>query len=534
MLELDSGAGQLTNLDHTVHANKAICFISPYPYFDAFREFLLYIYKLSISNSTEKRVPIEFLLYHFCSLQAPGLTRTVPRISYKLDPHTTINLKLNNSLFRSNSVTNNDLPQRLQFTENSNSTSSSPSSALLFPPQSSTLTQNPVSPLSSLSSTWTSILLADLSVDNLRRVILFTLLEFKIVFHSLDRDRVTRALEALKSLLFPLKWQLTYIPMCPREVLHNQKEYCSLLDSPHSVMIGVSTEFLNEDLKEDVLFVNMDAGNLHFETSYSENRAIQSLIMENINSIFPSTMNENDQKLLKQCKEKILQEAPTLLNPFGQSVAARESRLSTASGDLLLNQSFTGKESDELATVRRSIEQNIAQVFLNNLSFIFGNYRRFILTKTQRIDDPSVTDLMRVGDFIQDSVRKTNKANKYSLNKNSKVLDLFYQKLTDSQSFVSFIQEVNYVGEGSKEHIEFFDKWTEQTCKFDSDGVEVFVPFRGGFENGLQRKVSSDSGEVHDVIEAPNGEDDMQDVHFDGKFPELKSHLFNVRVEHTV
>ena len=102
-----------------------------------------------------------------------------------------------------------------------------------------------------------------------------------------------------------------------------------------------------------------------------------------------------------------------------------------------------------------------------------------------------MTDLIRVKDFINDNVVKIGKSNKFSLSKKLDELKLFYQKLTDSQLFVSFIQEVNYVGQGSKEHIEFFDKWTEQTRKFDSDGVEVFVAFNqsvSGFNVGGKKK----------------------------------------------
>lgn len=46
-----------------VHTNKCICVLSHYPFFDAFKKFLLAIYRLSISGS--QSVPLErlFALY---------------------------------------------------------------------------------------------------------------------------------------------------------------------------------------------------------------------------------------------------------------------------------------------------------------------------------------------------------------------------------------------------------------------------------------------------------------------------------------
>ena len=64
-------------------------------------------------------------------------------------------------------------------------------------------------------------------------------------------------------------------------------------------------------------------------------------------------------------------------------------------------------------------------------------------------------DLIQVDRFVHDNVVKIGRGNKFSLSKKQDELKLFYKKITESQLFVSFIQEVNYVGQGSKEHIEF-------------------------------------------------------------------------------
>ena len=42
---------------YIVHTNKCLCVLSHYPFFDAFRKFLLAIYRLSISGS--QAIPLE-------------------------------------------------------------------------------------------------------------------------------------------------------------------------------------------------------------------------------------------------------------------------------------------------------------------------------------------------------------------------------------------------------------------------------------------------------------------------------------------
>ena len=45
------------NTDKTVHRNKCICLLSQWPFFDTFRKFLSYLYRISISGP--HTVPIE-------------------------------------------------------------------------------------------------------------------------------------------------------------------------------------------------------------------------------------------------------------------------------------------------------------------------------------------------------------------------------------------------------------------------------------------------------------------------------------------
>ena len=82
----------------------------------------------------------------------------------------------------------------------------------------------------SISSHWT--LLTCLDVDNCISLIRLILLEQKIVLHSSKPALLTTIGEALRSVLFPLQWKCTYIPMCPLA-------FSSYLQAPVPFIIGI-------------------------------------------------------------------------------------------------------------------------------------------------------------------------------------------------------------------------------------------------------------------------------------------------------
>lgn len=54
---------QQYNIQKTVHVRKAICLLSHWPFFDAFKKFLSQLYKVSITGPHQ--VPIERHISHF-------------------------------------------------------------------------------------------------------------------------------------------------------------------------------------------------------------------------------------------------------------------------------------------------------------------------------------------------------------------------------------------------------------------------------------------------------------------------------------
>uniref|UniRef100_A0A9J7Z3S6 DENN/MADD domain containing 4A n=1 Tax=Cyprinus carpio carpio TaxID=630221 RepID=A0A9J7Z3S6_CYPCA len=73
----------------TVHTNKSICLLSHWPFFDAFRNFLTFLYRYSISGP--HTLPIEKHISHFMH-KVPFPSSQRPRILVQLSPHDSLML----------------------------------------------------------------------------------------------------------------------------------------------------------------------------------------------------------------------------------------------------------------------------------------------------------------------------------------------------------------------------------------------------------------------------------------------------------
>uniref|UniRef100_A0A8C7X4D1 UDENN domain-containing protein n=1 Tax=Oryzias sinensis TaxID=183150 RepID=A0A8C7X4D1_9TELE len=73
----------------SVHTNKCICLLSHWPFFDAFRKFLTFLYRYSISGP--HALPIEKHISHFMH-KVPFPSSQRPRILVQLSPHDSLML----------------------------------------------------------------------------------------------------------------------------------------------------------------------------------------------------------------------------------------------------------------------------------------------------------------------------------------------------------------------------------------------------------------------------------------------------------
>uniref|UniRef100_A0A3B3RIZ5 DENN domain containing 4C n=1 Tax=Paramormyrops kingsleyae TaxID=1676925 RepID=A0A3B3RIZ5_9TELE len=189
-----------------VNTNKCICLLSRWPFFESFRKFLMFLYKLSVSGPHP--LPIEKHISHFMhNVSFPSPQR--PRILVQLSAHDSL-----------------------------------------------ILSQPVCTPLP-LSGADFRTLLSNLGAEHCATVLHFVLMESKILLHSLRPDVLTGVAEAVVAMIFPLQWQCPYIPLCPLSL-------AGVLNAPCPFIVGVDSRYF--DLYEpppDVVCVDLDTNTVY-------------------------------------------------------------------------------------------------------------------------------------------------------------------------------------------------------------------------------------------------------------------------------
>ncbi|XP_029310522.1 LOW QUALITY PROTEIN: DENN domain-containing protein 4C [Cottoperca gobio] len=189
-----------------VNTNKCICLLSRWPFFESFRKFLMFLYKLSVSGPHP--LPIEKHISHFMhNVSFPSPQR--PRILVQLSPHDTL-----------------------------------------------ILSQPVCTPLP-LSGADYGTLLMNLGSENCATVLHFILLESKILLHSLRPAVLTGVAEAVVAMIFPFQWQCPYIPLCPLSL-------AGVLNAPCPFIVGVDSRYFDlYDPPPDVVCVDLDTNTIY-------------------------------------------------------------------------------------------------------------------------------------------------------------------------------------------------------------------------------------------------------------------------------
>ncbi|XP_047436015.1 C-myc promoter-binding protein-like isoform X2 [Mugil cephalus] len=194
-----------TNSSRSVHTNKCICLLSHWPFFDAFRKFLTFLYRYSISGPHAQ--PIEKHISHFMH-KVPFPSSQRPRILVQLSPHDSLMLS------------------------------------------------QPVSSPLPLSGGRFSTLLQNLGPENAVTLLVFAVTEHKILVHSLRPAVLTSVTEALVSMIFPFHWPCPYIPLCPLAL-------ADVLSAPCPFIVGVDSRYFDlYDPPPDVSCVDLDTNTI--------------------------------------------------------------------------------------------------------------------------------------------------------------------------------------------------------------------------------------------------------------------------------
>ncbi|XP_041073879.1 C-myc promoter-binding protein-like isoform X4 [Polyodon spathula] len=204
-LGLISATDRKPIVSKTIHTNKCICLLSHWPFFDAFRKFLTFLYRYSISGPHV--LPIERHVSHFMH-KVPFPSPQRPRILVQLSPHDNLILS------------------------------------------------QPVSSPLPLSGGRFTTLLQNLGPENAITLLVFAVTEHKILIHSLRPAVVTSVTEALVSMIFPFHWPCPYIPLCPLAL-------ADVLSAPCPFIVGVDSRYFDlYDPPPDVSCVDLDTNTI--------------------------------------------------------------------------------------------------------------------------------------------------------------------------------------------------------------------------------------------------------------------------------
>ncbi|XP_037531719.1 DENN domain-containing protein 4C [Nematolebias whitei] len=200
--------------NRSVNSNKCICLLSRWPFFESFRKFLMFIYKLSISSPHP--LPIEKHISHFMhNVSFPSPQR--PRILVQLSTHDTL-----------------------------------------------ILSQPVCTPLP-LSGADYGTLLMNLGSENCATLLHFVLMENKILLHSLRPAVLTGVAEAVVAMIFPFQWQCPYIPICPLSL-------ADVLNAPCPFIVGVDSRYFDlYDPPPDVVCVDLDTNTIYLSDEKKHN-----------------------------------------------------------------------------------------------------------------------------------------------------------------------------------------------------------------------------------------------------------------------
>ncbi|XP_078592156.1 C-myc promoter-binding protein-like isoform X7 [Branchiostoma floridae x Branchiostoma japonicum] len=376
-----------TELDRqtkTIHTNKCISLMSHWPFFDAFRKFLTYLYRLSVSGP--HAVPLERHISHFMH-DVPFPSPQRPRILVQMG---------------------------------------AVDSLLLMQPHHSPL------PLSGASLT---ALLTNLGPDNAMNLLLFALLENKILLHSLRPAVLTSVAEALQLILFPLHWPCPYIPLCPLDL-------ADVINAPVPFIVGVDSRYFDlYEPPQDVICVDLDTNSIRQPGD-------KKLINHKILPKKPAKLLRNS--LVHLCNQLIEVHRQTTPDEVAVDLAPLDDGLK--------------KQKKKL-----SIELAIQEAFLRFMACLLKGYRQFLLPITEKPTERATdaSSLFDLQGFLRS--RSTNQK--------------FYTQIMKTQMFIGFIEECSFVSEKDTS-LAFFDECMDKVDPERSDRpVEQLIDLEESFKS---------------------------------------------------
>lgn len=403
------------HIKKTVHVRKSISLLSHWPFFDAFKKFLSQLYKISITGP--HNVPLERHISHFMYV-VPYPSPERPRILVELTKE----------------------------------------SLSLCMPEDSPFPQSGASFIT---------LLRDLGPELAMNLLLFVLVESKILLHSLRPTVLTEVAEAVSSMIFPFQWQCPYIPLCPLGL-------SDVLNAPCPFLVGVDSRYFDlYDPPPDVICVDLDTNRIYL----------------------PEEKKSMSYKLLPKKPARVMQESLSKLydkvsQPNSKKHDSEEVSLESAHHDA----EFRRKKQD------MQLELAIQEVFLRFTASIFKDYKHHLNPITTKATSRATGagSLFDMQAFI-----KTR----------DKINAKFYSQMMQTQMFFKFIEERSFVSD-KDDSLAFFDECTEKVDEMKDEPKLVEI------EN-------TKTSERTVFIMPPEPVDLPEGVkYYYNGFPSLKSELF--------
>ncbi|KAH9487854.1 C-myc promoter-binding protein [Bulinus truncatus] len=353
---------QQFSIQKTVHVRKSISLLSHWPFFDAFKKFLSQLYKISITGP--HTVPMERHISHFM-FDVPYPSPERPRILVQLT-HDSLSLCM---------------------------------------PEDSPLPQSGASFIT---------LLRNLGPELTMNLLLFVLLENKILLHSLRPTVLTEVAEAVSTMIFPFHWQCPYIPLCPLGL-------SDVLNAPCPFIVGVDSRYFDlYDPPPDVICVDLDTSRI----SPPEDKKSYSY----------KFLPKKPTRVLQECLLRLYDKVSSLnINKLNDEVSLEMTHFDI---------DFKRKKRD------MQIELAIQEVFLRFTASLLKDYKNFLNPITKQ-PNSRTTDASSLFD-MQGFIKSRDKAN-----------IKFYTQMMRTQMFFRFIEERSFVSDKDVS-LAFFDECTEK------------------------------------------------------------------------
>ncbi|XP_070177502.1 DENN domain-containing protein 4C-like isoform X1 [Littorina saxatilis] len=356
-------------IQKTVHVRKAICLLSHWPFFDAFKKFLSQLYKVSISGP--HHVPIERHISHFM-YDVPYPSPQRPRILVQL-AHDSLSLCM---------------------------------------PEDSPLPHSGASFIT---------LLRNLGPELCMNLMLYVLLENKILLHSLRPTVLTEVAEAVTSMIFPFHWQCPYIPLCPLGL-------SDVLNAPCPFIVGIDSRYFDLfDPPSDIICVDLDTNRIYM----------------------PEDKKHLNYKIMPKKAVRVLQDSMHRLfemsTPVNTGPANEEISLEMTNVDL----DFRRKK------IQMQMELLIQEAFLRFMAILLRDYKSY-LNPIMKQPNNRTTDATVLFD-MQGFVKSRDKTNAK-----------FFTQMIKTQMFVRFIEERSFVSDKDAS-LAFFDECTEKIDESKED-----------------------------------------------------------------